>query len=124
MNHILEHRGYRFYQSSYDQDEKGTVLSVNNDPGTLPTYIGYLMLAIGIFGSLFMKGRFSRLMKIARDASEAQKVAASLLLLLGLVQSPVLHAAGNPVITEVKKFDKGHADRFGHLMIQDSAGRM
>ena len=124
MNHILEHRNYRFYQSSYDQDEKGTVLSVNNDPGTIPTYIGYLMLAIGVFGSLFMKGRFSRLMKIARDASEAQKVAAVLLLLLGLVHSPTLQAAENPLITEVKKFDKVHADNFGKLLIQDSAGRM
>jgi len=73
MNHVLDHRGYRFFQSSYDQDEKGTVLSVNNDPGTMPTYIGYLMLTIGLFGSLFMKGRFARLMKVARDASEAQK---------------------------------------------------
>ena len=124
MNHVLDHRGYRFFQSSYDQDEKGTVLSVNNDPGTFPTYIGYLMLAIGVFGSLFMKGRFARLMKVARDASEAQKVAAALLLVLGLVQSPTLQAAENPLITEVKKFDKVHADNFGKLLIQDSAGRM
>ena len=124
MNHVLDHRGYRFFQSSYDQDERGTVLSVNNDPGTLPTYIGYLMLAIGLFGSLFAKGRFSRLMKVARDASEAQKVAAALLLVLGLVQTPELQAATNPLIAEVKKFDKAHADKFGKLMIQDSAGRM
>ena len=124
MNHVLDHRGYRFFQSSYDQDERGTVLSVNNDPGTLPTYIGYLMLTIGIFGSLFMKGRFARLMKVARDASEAQKVVASLLLILGLINTPSLQAAENPLISEVKKFDKAHADHFGELMIQDSAGRM
>jgi len=31
MNNILKHRGYRFFQSSYDQDEMGTVLSVNRD---------------------------------------------------------------------------------------------
>ena len=124
MNHVLDHRGYRFFQSSYDQDEKGTVLSVNNDPGTLPTYIGYLMLTIGIFGSLFMKGRFARRMKVARDASEAQKVAASLLLVLGLINTPSLNAAENPLITEVKKFDKEHTTHFGALMIQDSAGRM
>ena len=38
MNNILNHRGYRFYQSSYDMDEKGTILSVNDDlPGTLIT---------------------------------------------------------------------------------------
>lgn len=124
MNHILDHRGYRFFQSSYDQDEKGTVLSVNNDPGTLPTYIGYLLLAIGMFGSLFAKGRFSRLMKVARDASDAQKVAASLLLVLGLVNTPSLQAAENPLVSEVKKFDKAHAAHFGEMMIQDSAGRM
>ncbi|MEE8587965.1 MAG: cytochrome c biogenesis protein CcsA, partial [Sulfurimonadaceae bacterium] len=124
MNHVLDHRGYRFFQSSYDQDEKGTVLSVNNDPGTLPTYIGYLMLTIGIFGSLFMKGRFARLMKMARDASEAQKVVASLLLVLGLINTPSINAAENPLVTEVKKFDKTHAANFGTLVIQDSAGRM
>ncbi len=124
MNHVLDHRGYRFFQSSYDQDEKGTVLSVNNDPGTLPTYIGYLMLTIGIFGSLFMKGRFARLMKVARDASEAQKVAAALLLVFGLVNTPSINAAENPLVAEVKKFDKEHAEQFSALMIQDSAGRM
>src|SRR5690606_33024400 len=31
MNHILDHRGYRFFQSSFHPDEKGTVLSVNHD---------------------------------------------------------------------------------------------
>ena len=124
MNHVLDHRGYRFFQSSYDQDEKGTVLSVNNDPGTLPTYIGYLMLTIGIFGSLFMKGRFARLMKVARDASEAQKVVASLFLVLGFINAPSVNAAENSLVTEVKKFDKAHAKHFGELMIQDSAGRM
>jgi len=55
MNNILEHRGYRFFQSSYDQDEQGTILSVNNDPGTLPTYLGYLLLGIGMFWSLLSK---------------------------------------------------------------------
>jgi len=124
MNHVLDHRGYRFFQSSYDQDEKGTVLSVNNDPGTLPTYIGYILLAIGMFGSLFAKGRFSRLMKLARDASEAQKAAAAAALMIGLMYTPSLHAAENPLVTEVKKFDKTHAKNFGRLIIQDSAGRM
>lgn len=31
MNHILDYNGYRFFQSSYDKDEKGTILSVNHD---------------------------------------------------------------------------------------------
>ena len=38
MNHVLDYGGYRFFQSSYDTDEKGTILSVNHifsEPGSL-----------------------------------------------------------------------------------------
>ncbi|HEX9935371.1 MAG TPA: cytochrome c biogenesis protein ResB, partial [bacterium] len=59
MNHILRYRGYRFYQSSYDEDEMGTVLSVSRDPGMIPTYIGYVLLGLGlIFGLFRPKSRF------------------------------------------------------------------
>ena len=45
MNNVLNYKGYRFFQSSYDKDEKGTILSVNFDWwGTLITYIGYFLL--------------------------------------------------------------------------------
>ena len=48
MNNVLNYRGFRFFQSSYDKDEKGTILSVNHDWwGTLITYIGYFFLGIG-----------------------------------------------------------------------------
>src|SRR5690606_4325150 len=48
MNNILDYRGYRFFQSSFDPDEKGTVLSVNHDFwGTNITYLGYFLLYIG-----------------------------------------------------------------------------
>ncbi len=54
MNNILNHRGYRFFQASFDPDEKGTVLSVNHDYfGTLITYIGYFLLYIGLLGIMF-----------------------------------------------------------------------
>ena len=47
MNNILNYGGFRFFQSSYDKDEKGTVLSVNHDKwGTIVTYIGYIFLAV------------------------------------------------------------------------------
>ena len=42
MNNVLQHKGFRFFQSSYDKDEKGTILSVNHDWwGTIITYVGY-----------------------------------------------------------------------------------
>ena len=63
MNHILDHRGYRFFQSSFDPDEKGTILSVNHDfYGTWITYIGYMLLYFGLMAILFSKySRFGSL---------------------------------------------------------------
>lgn len=63
MNHILDHRGYRFFQASFDPDEKGTVLSVNHDYwGTWITYIGYFLLYTGLMGIMFYgKTRFRSL---------------------------------------------------------------
>ena len=56
MNNILKYKGYRFYQSSFDRDEKGTILSVNHDmAGMLVTYTGYGLLFIFILLSLLNK---------------------------------------------------------------------
>jgi hypothetical protein len=52
MNNPLDYRGFRHFQSSYDQDRRGTVLSVNHDPGKMPTYIGYTLLATGLLVAL------------------------------------------------------------------------
>lgn len=48
MNRIHSHQGYRFYQSSYDDDMRGSWLSVNYDPwGTAITYTGFLIFGLG-----------------------------------------------------------------------------
>ncbi|UCH83386.1 MAG: cytochrome c biogenesis protein ResB [Candidatus Latescibacterota bacterium] len=47
MNHPLTYRGFKHFQSSYDRDQKGTVLSVNRDPGKQPTYFGYFLVGFG-----------------------------------------------------------------------------
>lgn len=66
MNHVLDHGGYRFFQASFDPDEKGTVLSVNHDFwGTWITYIGYFLLYFGLMAILFDKNtRFAALEKM------------------------------------------------------------
>lgn len=57
MNHILEHQGYRFYQSSFDSDHQGTILAVNYDPyGTPVTYFGYALLALAMMWTLLARG--------------------------------------------------------------------
>ena len=126
MNHILEHRGYRFFQASYDQDEAGTVLSVNNDPGTLPSYIGYFLLALGMFWSLFSReNRFGALAKKAKQASQKHAAACvgALALVLGTLPA---HAASelDPALKTIAAFDAAHAKSFGALVVQDSGGRM
>lgn len=126
MNHILDYQGFRFFQSSYDQDEMGTVLSVNKDPGTLITYIGYLLLAIGMFGVLIVKnGRFNGLSEKLKKL-DAQKAVASLALVVLMITNTNLHAVDdeNPVIKMAKSFDATHAEKFGHLVVQDASGRM
>ena len=125
MNNILEHRGYRFFQSSYDRDEKGTILSVNNDPGTLPSYIGYFLLGLGMFWSLFSRdNRFAKLSAKAKKAAKAKSVSALLAVMAVLAVTPTYAADTNPTIDAILSIDKAHAEKFGSLIIQDAAGRM
>jgi len=59
VNKVLNIKGYRLFQSSYDADEKGTVLAVNRDiPGCQITYTGYFLLVIGFI--LFLGSKNSR----------------------------------------------------------------
>ena len=58
MNHILDHKGYKLFQSSYDLsgEKEQTHLSVNHDFwGTFITYLGYSFLYIGLICILFAK---------------------------------------------------------------------
>lgn len=64
MNRILSEQGFRFYQSSFDEDKRGSWLTVNYDPwGIGATYAGYVLLGISMIGLLFSHGgEFRRLM--------------------------------------------------------------
>ncbi|MBQ9076598.1 MAG: cytochrome c biogenesis protein CcsA [Muribaculaceae bacterium] len=54
MNKILSHRNYRFYQSGYDKDGKGTLLAISYDPyGIAITYSGYILLLLSMVGYFF-----------------------------------------------------------------------
>lgn len=65
MNLILMHEGYRFYQSSYDPDGRGSWLSVNHDPwGIGVTYAGYALLGLSMLWVLCSRGgEFRRLLR-------------------------------------------------------------
>jgi cytochrome c-type biogenesis protein CcsB len=128
MNNVLDYKGYRFFQSSYDTDEKGTVLSVNHDSwGTWVTYLGYFLLSIGMFWTLFAPG--SRFTKLNKDLKK-MKLGAFLLLFSmasfnSFGQAPSEHMFENiDSIIESNKIDQKHADNFGNLVIQDNGGRL
>lgn len=112
MNNVLDVGGYRFFQASYDEDEKGTILSVSNDlVGTVVTYVGYLLLCIGFLWLFFEKnGLFRRLLK---QLSSIQR-------LLGVV--PFILLATTAFAETIPAVDKpipeDHARLFGELPIQ------
>lgn len=123
MNHVLDYKGFRFFQASYDRDEKGTVLSVNHDYwGTLITYFGYFLMGLGMFFTLFWKGtRFQDLSKKLKKISQSK---ISILVLL-IAFSTAGFAQGNTDTSVPKNIvSKTHADKFGKLLIQDFQGRI
>lgn len=132
MNHVLDHKGYRFFQASYDPDEKGTHLSVNHDFwGTWITYIGYTLLYIAMLCILFNKNtRFSDLRK-KLNKIHAKKTALTIIgLLFGLFSATGQHAHNKPSTAQIDSLlikttvSQEHADLFGTIIIQDTGGRM
>jgi cytochrome c-type biogenesis protein CcsB len=124
MNNILNYDGYRFFQSSYDQDEQGTYLSVNHDFwGTTVTYIGYALLTLGMVLIFFSpKTRFSQLAKSLKKMRANRAMALALLLSLTLSQK---HAhAQEHVDATMEVVSEAHADQFSRLIVQDFRGRM
>lgn len=118
MNNVLDYRGYRFFQSSYDQDERGTVLSVSRDGvGTTLTYLSYILMTIGMSLSLF--SRDSYLVKRLKSI-DTTKGALSIIVILGLSITTV--SAGESDL--YPHADSDIVDRWGALWIQGSDGRI
>ena len=133
MNHILNYKGYKFFQSSYNitDEYEETRLSVNHDYwGTLITYIGYVMLFLGLTLILFVKNtRFSDLRK-SLNKIKTKKAALTLALLLSITTSFSQHNEHQLTdqqidsLLQTHKVDKAHAEKFSKLIIQDAGGRM
>ena len=82
MNNILKYDGYRFYQSSYDDDLRGSVLSVSHDPwGVGVTYTGYILLLMSLIGFFFQKNSGFRVALKARGQGFSKPVRMVLLVL-------------------------------------------
>jgi len=126
MNNILNHKGYRFFQASFDPDEKGTVLSVNDDFwGTFITYAGYLLLFISMTAIFFVGNtRFKFLAKqLNKKTSIIVFLLSSTLLSAQSLDANLKTEFIDSIISE-SAISKDHANSFGKIIIQDSGGRM
>lgn len=127
MNNILMHRGYRFYQQSYDRDEKGTILSVSKDPGMWPTYIGYALMTISFFLAFFSpKSRFRWLaVELEKDKRAHFAPMVALLASLVFLQAPAMANELDQNKSAIMGIvDSKHARDFGLLLVQDNQGRI
>jgi cytochrome c-type biogenesis protein CcsB len=117
MNNILKYKGYRFYQSSFDKDEMGTVLSVNHDnAGMLVSYSGYLLLFLFIILSIINKNSVFHNVNAGYWKSPFRKVVSVLILL-------VLFTGFNTLTAQKLVPDKKAVEEFGKVLVQDQKGR-
>ena len=123
MNNIYSHRSYRFYQSSYDEDGKGSVLAINADPYGIPvTYTGYALLFIALIWMLLdPKGSYRKLLGSPLLKKGALTIA--LLLGMGMGNASLLHAQSSnnegSTLENLKAavLPKETAKKFGELNI-------
>ena len=115
MNNIYSHRSYRLYQSSYDEDGKGSVLAINADPYGIPvTYTGYALLFISLVWMLIdPKGGYRKLLKSPLLKKGTLMVA--LILSMGNIQT--LHAESATGNLQNAVLPKETAEKFGELHI-------
>ncbi len=122
MNNILKYNGYRFFQSSFDQDEQGTILSVNQDYwGTMLSYLGYFLMTLGMIFTLFSPA--SRFQTIIRLSSKLQNMrkAGKTLIIIAVVSA--MSWSGN-VAFAANPTKNQHISSFGRLLVQDHQGRI
>ena len=131
MNNILDHRGYRFFQASYDDtgEVEESHLSVNHDvAGTTITYIGYVLLFFAMTFVLFSRTtRFADLNKMLEKVKKKKEALTTVLVLLSfcaVAQHNHISEAQLDSVLNATKVSPEHAERFSQLIIQDEGGRM
>mgnify|MGYP005847325927 CR=1 FL=1 len=118
MNNVLKYKGYRFYQSSYDSDEQGTILSVNNDPvGMAVTYCGYGFLFAFIVLSLLSRNSVFRKVNPGYWSSLIRKAVTVFIVLIAVTN----FVSASPQLKNVP--DTKGSEELGKILVQDQRGR-
>ena len=123
MNHELEHQGWRFFQSSYRQEDGrvATVLSVSKDPGQPIVFLGYGLLVAGmciVLGTRISQTR-ARREREAAAAKESGIGKAAALGALALAFALPAHAA-DPALEALRRLPVQHD---GRVMPLDTLAR-
>jgi cytochrome c-type biogenesis protein CcsB len=122
MNNVLDVKGYRFFQASYDQDELGTILSVNQDvAGRTITYTGYFLLFCGFILVFFTKN--SRFRRLGRQLKNLREESKHLVLVLILSIGTTALQAQTTENRQSAMITPEHAAQFAALPVQ-SGGRI
>ncbi|MCK5776238.1 MAG: cytochrome c biogenesis protein ResB, partial [Bacteroidales bacterium] len=127
MNNTLSYKGYKFFQTSYDTDEGGTILSVNADPGVHITYLGYAMLFLGLILSLFdKKSRFRFLLRRIKETYIVSVFIPLMFITFSTVTvgQEVYSEYVNTYLNDHRFQSKELALEFGSLVVQGPDGRM
>ena len=112
MNHVYKYRHYRFYQSAYDPDSKGSILSVSYDPyGIGITYAGYALLGWSLI--LYFLVPHSRFRSLLHHPL-LQKGSLTCLLALGSLN---LQAVSGPTGVTPQTVPLEVAETFGDLYV-------
>lgn len=118
MNKVIYEQGYRLYQSSYDSDEQGTVLTVNNDRiGTAITYAGYLFLLAGML--LTLADRKSRFRQLAKQLKHTAPI-----LLLAFIPAVSFAQKADTELLLKSTIPVEQAEQWGRLQVQCPTGRI
>lgn len=128
MNNVLNHKGYKFFQTSYDTDNKGTYLTVSHDQvGTSISYLGYFMLIVSIIINLFSKNSrfnylYNKLIKMRTDYQN--NIYKNNFLFFVILFFSIFSISFSVNIENVKNISKNHLNLLDTILIQDDSGRI
>lgn len=116
MNNVATVQGYRIFQSSYDRDEQGTVLTVNHDPwGMGITYAGYVMLLVGMLLTVMDRRSHFRLL--------CSKLKSHAWILMCLIPLSTV-SAGTGEESRLHTISRAQVERWSTMLVRSGEGRI
>jgi cytochrome c-type biogenesis protein CcsB len=120
MNNVLDYKGYRVFQSSYDLSGgvETSVFSINNDFwGTWISYFAYFILSVGFIFTLFNSS--SRFVELRNKAKKIRSKRKSTLTIFLFLFGLTAFSAEN-----YRPIPNSHMEKFDRLLVMSYSGRI